>query len=193
MEKYKNIIDKVSAKLIDSIGYERYSHSIRVMEEAIKLSAIFCCDEKKAAIAGLLHDCGKFSDEDELLKNAYNFDIIQRDACIANSALIHGVLGAEIARKEFHIEDRDILSAIRYHTTGRENMTLIEKIIYISDYIEPERNFPGVDEIRKLAYENLDLALLKAMDKTIKHIIDKGFYIHPDTINARNYLINKIK
>ncbi len=193
MEKYKKLIDKVENKLINSIGDERYLHSIRVMEEAIKLANIFNCDERKAAIAGILHDCGKFKNEDELLKNAYNFDIIQRDAYSTNFALIHGALGAEIARRELNIEDRDILNAIQYHTTGRENMTLLEKIIYISDYIEPDRNFPGVDEIRKLAYENLDLALLKAMDKTIKYIIDKGYYIHPYTIDARNYLINKIK
>lgn len=193
MIKNKNFIHEVEKRLINSIGSERYFHSVRVMEEAVKLASIYKCDKEKAAIAGLLHDCGKFKNEDELLKKSCDFDIIQSGAYFTNTALIHGVLGAEIAKREFHIEDRDILNAIQYHTTGRENMTLLEKIIYISDYIEPDRNFLGVDEIRKLAYENLDLALVKAMDKTIKHIIDKGYYLHPDTINARNYLIFKIK
>lgn len=193
MEKYKNFIHKMKEKLINNIGDERYRHSIRVMEEAVKLASIYNCDEEKAAIAGLLHDCGKFKNEDELLKNAYDFGIIQSGSYFNNTSLIHGALGAEIARRELQIKDRDVLNAIQYHTTGRENMTLLEKIIYISDYIEPDRNFPGVGEIRKLAYENLDLALLKAMNKTIKHIIDKGYYLHPDTINARNYLVFKIK
>lgn len=193
MEKYMAFIASVKDKLIEKIGYSRYVHSLGVMKEAVKLSHIFQCDEEKAAVAGLLHDCGKFQDKDELLKKAYDFGIIQKDACTVFSELIHGALGAEIAKKEFNITDEDILNAIRYHTTGKENMTLLEKIVYISDYIEPGRDFPGVDEIRRLAYENLDLAILKAMDNTLKYIIDKGFYIHPDTINARNYLINKIK
>lgn len=193
MEIYKELMERVKEKLIFTIGNDRYQHSVRVMEEAIKLANIYDCDEEKAAIAGLLHDCGKFKNEDELLKSAYDFGIIQRDDYSINASLIHGTLGAEVARRELHIEDSDILDAIQYHTTGKEDMTLLEKIIYISDYIEPDRNFPGVDEIRRLAYENLDLALLNAMDKTIKHIIDKGYYIHPDTINARNYLINEIK
>lgn len=193
MENYKKFMNRVKEKLILSIGNERYLHSVRVMEEAIRLANIYSCNEEKAAIAGLLHDCGKFRNEEELLKSTYDFGIIQRGAYIVNSALIHGALGAEVARRELNIEDKDILDAIQYHTTGKEDMTLLEKIIYISDYIEPGRNFPGVDKIRQLAYENLDLALLNAMDKTIKHIIDKGYYIHPDTISARNYLINEIK
>ena len=193
MEENKNLIKSVEEKLISSIGKERYLHSIRVMNEAIKLANIFGCDKDKAAIAGLLHDCGKLKNKDELLKNIHDFGIIQSVSCSTNIALLHGAIGAEIAKREFRIEDIDILNAIKYHTTGRENMTQLEKIIYIADYIEPYRNFPGIDDIRKLAYENLDLTLLKAMDNTIKHIIDKGDYIHPDTIYARNYLVNKIK
>lgn len=195
MVEHEELVNQSKTKLICSIGYERYLHSVRVMEEAIKLAKIFNCDIEKAATAGLIHDCGKIEDEGEyeLLKKSYDFDIIQSDIYIDNSALIHGVLGSEIARHEFQIDDIDIINAIRYHTTGRPNMTLLEKIIYISDYIEPGRKFPGVDEIRKLAYKNLDKALLKAMDKSIKYLIDKGLYIHPYTLNARNYLINEIK
>lgn len=193
MVEYEEIVNSSKTKLISSIGYERYLHSVRVMEEAIKLARVFNGDIDKAAIAGLFHDCGKFEDEYELLKKAYDFDIIQSDIHIDNSALIHGILGSVIARQEFQIEDIDIINAIRYHTTGRPNMTLLEKIIYISDYIEPGRKFPGVDEIRKLAYKDINKALLKAMDRSINYLIDKGLYIHPDTLNARNYLVNEIK
>ncbi|MFA5523926.1 MAG: bis(5'-nucleosyl)-tetraphosphatase (symmetrical) YqeK [Tissierellales bacterium] len=193
MDKYRDFMIKSKEKLIDSIGKERYDHSVRVMEEAIKLANVYNCDQEKAAIAGLLHDCGKYLNENELLKNAYEFGIIRRDNHGINLALIHGELGVEVARRDFGIKDKDVLDSIQYHTTGKEDMTPLEKIIYVSDYIEPDRKIQGVDEIRQLAYENLDLALLNAMDKTIKHIIDKGYYIHPDTINARNYLIDEIK
>lgn len=193
MENFLYLINQVEKKLISNIGYKRYLHSVRVMEESIELAKIFNCNVEKATIAGLLHDCGKFESKQELLKKSFDFDIIQKDAHIDDSALIHGALGAEIARQEFKVEDMDVLNAIRYHTTGRPNMSLLEKIVYISDYIEPGRNFSGVNIVRKLAYKNLDVALFKAMNQTIKYLIDKELYIHPDTFNARNYLINEIK
>lgn len=189
------IIDKfqIREKLIKNIGHYRYEHSIRVMEEAEKLAKRYGYNENKASIAGLLHDCGRLLDKFEILKKAYDFDIIQKDNRVNNFPLIHAPLGAEIARREFNILDEDILNAIRYHTTGRPNMSLIDKIVYIADYIEPERNFNGLDEVRKLAYDDLDKAILKAMDNTIKYLINKGAYIHPDTINSRNFIINEIK
>lgn len=193
MENFLYLINQVEKKLISNIGYKRYLHSVRVMEESIELAKIFNCNVEKATIAGLLHDCGKFESKQELLKKSFDFDIIQKNAHIDDSALIHGALGAEIARQEFKVEDMDVLNAIRYHTTGRPNMSLLEKIVYISDYIEPGRNFTGVNIVRKLAYKNLDVALFKAMNQTIKYLIDKELYIHPDTFNARNYLINEIK
>ncbi|SDZ34452.1 putative HD superfamily hydrolase of NAD metabolism [Proteiniborus ethanoligenes] len=191
MDNHLDIIKNSKDILINSIGLERYLHSVGVMEEARKLSLKYNSDIEKATIAGLLHDCGKYADKSELLKKAYDFGIIQKGQVNIIPELIHGALGAEIAMKEHKIDDRDIIDAIKYHTTGKPNMSLLQKIIYIADYIEPSRDFFGVDEIRKLAYDDLNKALLKAMDNTIKHVIDRGYYIHPDTIAARNYLINE--
>ena len=81
--------------------------------------------------------------------------------------------------------------AIGCHTTGRENMTLLDKIIFIADYIEPGRKFYGVDEVRELAYKDLDKAVLLSLENTIRHILNKGVLIHPNTINARNYIIKE--
>ncbi|MBU5311225.1 bis(5'-nucleosyl)-tetraphosphatase (symmetrical) YqeK [Tissierella carlieri] len=176
-------------KLIKSIGEKRYNHSIRVMETAIELAHTYNIDIEKIKTAAVLHDCAKIIDETYLLKRASDFDIIL-DACMEyNHELIHGPLGAKIAKEEYGIKDSEILDAIYYHTTGREKMSILDKIIYMADYIEPYRNFPGVEEVRRLAFDNLDKALLLAMEKTIIFLIERNKVIHPDTIRARNYLI----
>lgn len=180
-------------KLKLDIGVNRYNHSIRVRDTAVKLAKIYKCDINKALVAGLLHDCGKFYDKDYLLKQAFEFGIISDESYISNRQIIHAPLGAYIAHKEYGIEDKEILDAIRYHTTGRDNMTLLEKIIYIADYIEPQREFVGLDELRDLAWENINAAILKALNDTIIHLINSGSRIHIYTINARNYLIKNIK
>lgn len=176
-------------KLKVDIGVNRYNHSIRVRDTAVKLAKIHNCDINKALVAGLLHDCGKFYDKDYLLKQAFEFGIINDESYISNRHIIHAPLGALIAHKEYGIEDKEVLDAVRYHTTGRENMTLLEKIIYMADYIEPQRDFVGLDEVRDLAWENIDAAILKALNDTIINLIDRGRKIHVYTINARNYLI----
>ncbi|CDI50238.1 metal dependent phosphohydrolase [Clostridium tetani 12124569] len=87
------------------------------------------------------------------------------------------------------IKDQDILNAIRYHTTGRENMTMLEKIIYLSDYIEPGRKYPGVEKVRELAFQDIDKALINSFNITIKYVIEKDQVLHLDTIKGRNFLL----
>jgi predicted HD superfamily hydrolase involved in NAD metabolism len=176
-------------KLIQSIGEKRYSHSLRVMETGAKLAKIYNADLEKVKIAGILHDCGKISDETYLLKRAFDFGIILDNSMEHNHELIHGPLGAEIAKLEYGIEDIEILDAIRYHTIGREDMSILDKIIYIADYIEPERNFKGVEEVRELAFVDIDQSIIMSIEKTISFLIENNKLIHPDTIKARNYLI----
>ena len=180
---------KFKEQLISDIGKNRYEHSLRVMEEAIKLAKRYNCDIKKAKIAGYLHDCAKLTDRDQLLKMSVNFDIIDNIVLKENTELIHGPLGSKIANCKYGITDEEVLNAIKYHTTGRVGMTILDKVIYLADYIEPMRNFPGVDKVRNLAYENLNMAVLQAFDQTIKFLIDKGELISRLTIDARNDLI----
>ncbi|KGG80182.1 phosphohydrolase [Caloranaerobacter azorensis H53214] len=187
------MIHEIKEKLKNYISEERFIHSIGVMETAEKLAEIYGCDKYKAQLAGLLHDCGKLKDDRELLKKAFEFGIILDDIEDVNIALLHGPLGAEIAKSEFGIKDLEILNAIRYHTTGRENMNLLEKIIYIADCIEPNRDFPCVKTLRELAFSDLDKAILTAMGNTIKYVVDNGWILDVETIKARNFLIKKYK
>lgn len=178
-------------KLKENIGENRYNHSMGVMKTAMDLAKLYNYDEDKASIAGLLHDCAKYDDKIYLLKRANDFDILLDIVMQLNPELVHGPLGSYIAEWEYNISDKEILDSIYYHTTGRENMTLLDKIIYISDYIEPSRKFPGVDHIRSMAYENLDMSLLMAMDNTIEFLLNRKKLIHLNTIKARNYLLSK--
>lgn len=179
-------------QLMRDIGQERYEHTLRVVQTALELGKRHNIDEEKVKIAAMLHDCAKFQGQINWLKLASDFDIILDAYMVNNPDLIHAPLGAKIAKLKYNVEDIEILNAIYYHTTGRENMTILDKIIYIADYIEPARNFPGVDEIRKESYNNLDKGILLAMDNTIKFLIDKGKIIHPNTIKARNSLLMEL-
>ncbi|TJX14764.1 HD domain-containing protein [Tissierella creatinini] len=185
----KSILD-IKEKLIRTIGEKRFIHSIGVMETAVDLAKKYGVDEDKARMAGLLHDCAKYRDHLYLLKRVSDFDIILDDMMLQNKELIHGPLGAKVAEIEFGIKDKEILSSIYYHTIGKEDMSLLEKIIYIADFIEPGRTFQGVDFHREYAFKHLDGALRLSMDNTIKHLVDKGRLIHLNTIKARNYLIS---
>ncbi|MTI68748.1 MAG: HD domain-containing protein [Firmicutes bacterium] len=187
------LINIYEDKLKNTIGNKRYNHSLGVMKTAIKLAKKYNVDKKKAAIAGLLHDCAKYKDIQLLLKRACEFGIILDNTMKKSPSLIHGPLGAEVANKEYNVKDKEILDAIRFHTTGRENMTILEKIVYISDYIEPNRKFNGIENIRYIAYRDLEQALILSMNNTIKYIIDRDLLIHMNTIKARNSLINENK
>lgn len=182
------MIETVSKSLINTIGKDRYQHSIRVMNTSINLAKVYGEDMEKTRIAALLHDCGKISNVKDLLSKASEFDVVLDELMRENTSLIHAPLGAKLAEKVYNINDQYILDAIRYHTTGRENMTLLDKIIYISDYIEPERSFEGLDLVRKLAFTDLNRSILISMNDTIKFLIEKDELIAVDTINARNYL-----
>lgn len=175
--------------LIKDIGKKRYEHSLRVMNMAMKLAKIYDVDVDKAGLAALLHDCGKLQEQTNLLKVAKDFGIIIDNYMTYNDDLVHGPLGAYMAKTKYNIKNEAILNAIRYHTTGKKHMTTLEKIIYISDYIELGRDFPGLKEIREISLKDLDRGLLMAMNSTISFLAKENKLIHPYTIEARNYLI----
>ncbi|WMJ82334.1 bis(5'-nucleosyl)-tetraphosphatase (symmetrical) YqeK [Clostridium sp. MB40-C1] len=181
--------DKIIQYLKENLKESRFKHSISVMETAVKLADIYGEDIEKAKIAGLVHDCAKYLQRDRMLSVAgeYGYDITK--VCFKNSSLLHGAAGAYVAKNIIGIEDEDILNSITYHTTGRRKMSMLEKIIFIADYIEPLRDFPGVDVVRKMAYKDIDKSLIMAFDKTIKYVVEKGQLLHSDTVEARNYMI----
>jgi predicted HD superfamily hydrolase involved in NAD metabolism len=175
-----------------SISSKRYMHSVNVADTAVKLAGHYGCDAGKAKLAGLVHDCARELSLDQL-KNCLTLENIEADSLTMEiKELLHGPAAVHICRKVFDIRDEEILNAVRYHTTGRENMSLMEKIIYLSDIIEPSRCFGGVEKLRGLAFSNLDEALVAAFDMSIQYIISKNGLIHLDTIQSRNYLLREL-
>ncbi|NLK07212.1 MAG: HD domain-containing protein [Firmicutes bacterium] len=185
----ENFDETTLKKLQNLISPSRYAHSLRVAAVAGELARIYGAPIKKAKLAGLLHDCGKSTSNNILLNRVLEFGIVMDEVELIQVGLTHGQVSARLAMRDFGVQDEDILAAICYHTTGREGMSLLEKIVYLADYLEPQRNFPGLDELRELAKENLTAALVQAMDLTLIHIIERGLVIHPRTVAARNWAL----
>ncbi len=165
IEEWESILKK---RLSD----KRYAHTLRVREEAIRLAGRWGADEKKAELAALLHDfCRNLSVEesDELVRE-YGLD----KKYLGNVSLAHSQIAARLLPREYGVEDPEILSAVSHHTTGGLNMTVLDKIIYLADTIEPGRRYPGVDELREMAYNDLDKACLSALDRSIRFVRSKG-------------------
>lgn len=167
----------------------KFAHSLRVMETAKSLALQYDADVHKAAIAGLLHDCARALTLEEQLKKADDAGILLDEIQRREKVLIHGPLGAVMAREIYGVEDREILRAVELHTTGDIAMTVLDKVVYLSDYIEPGRKFPGVEDIRAKAAVDLDSAVVLALESTIIHVISQGKLLHPKTIASRNYIL----
>ena len=183
---------QIEKLLKEMLPETRLNHSLSVSKCAIKLSEIYKCDKEKAKIAGLVHDCAKYFTNEQIEDCVKKFNIELDPLEVNNRALSHSVIGSYVAREVFNINDEEILSAIKYHTTGKENMSLLEKIIYMADLVEEGRKFPKVEELRELTFGGkLDEALLLSFNNTIKFIIDNNQLIHPRTVSARNYILNK--
>ncbi|MBC8014598.1 MAG: bis(5'-nucleosyl)-tetraphosphatase (symmetrical) YqeK [Sporomusaceae bacterium] len=184
---YTEIISELAARL----SPKRLQHSIGVSKTAESLAARFGCDKRKAGISGLFHDLAREVPVNELLPRCQAFGIVVNDIESAEPILLHGPLAAKLAHAEFGIDDAEMLQAILLHTTGGPNMTVLDKIIYLADVIEPGRTFKGVEKIRKAALTNLDKALLASIDQSIRYIVKEGGLIHPATIAARNEILLK--
>ena len=173
-----------------NLSTKRFIHSLGVAEEAVRLAKRYSCDTQKAYIAGLVHDCAKELNTEisiALLKDKYNVEIT--DEFIQSPRLLHGLVGSYLINDLFNISDPEIIDAVRYHTTGKANISLLSAIIYIADYIEPNRIYGDVDFLRKLTYNNLNEGLLYSLEYTIYNLVENNLPIHTDTIHFRNYLL----
>ncbi len=162
-------LEYIKKDLKESIGDKLYVHCVNVMNTSIDLAEHYKIDLEKARVAGLLHDCGKLFNKK-----------------IGN--LEHASLGAKIAKDKYEIEDSEIIDAILYHTTGKENMTMLEKIIYLADKIEVNRSYDGVDEIRELAYINIDKAIMRSFESTFGYLKTKNVYIDKQSLDSYEFL-----
>lgn len=180
-EKLKNNIKPL-------LSADRYNHSISVALTAANLSFVHNENIDNAIIAGMYHDIAKELNNNELINVSKEYDIKLSNEDIDSPQVLHGIIGAEIVKHKFNIINEDILNAIRNHTMGRENMSNLEKIIYISDYIEPLRNLiPNIEEIRLMAYNNLDMCIFLITKNVINYLNNKNVKIHSNTILTNKF------
>lgn len=185
-------LNEVRSIIKEKLSLDRYEHTIRVYDTAIQLAKRYDVAIDKVSLAALLHDYAKCFTEDELKQSITKFSL-PRELLQYHKELWHGPVGAMIAKEKYGIVDQTILNAIYYHTTGRENMGVLELIIFVADYIEPGRSFPGVEEVRNMAELNLKEAARKALQNTIIFLMRKDATIYPDTFLAYNELTNQMK
>jgi predicted HD superfamily hydrolase involved in NAD metabolism len=176
--------------LKERLSEKRFAHSIEVMKEAGRLARRFGADPEKAELAGLLHDITKECGPKEQLQLCEKFGITVSESERAIPKILHAVTGAAVLERELGITDPEILDAVRYHTTGRERMGLLEKIIYIADCVEPTRNYYGVQKIRAaLKRDGLNAAILTALTGTISVHIERDSLLDLSSVKARNYFL----
>ena len=185
----KSISCKALRKQMEKVQDEkRYEHTLGVAFTAASLAMRYGADVKQAQVAGLLHDCAKCMTNEERLsickKNKLEVTPVEK----ANPFLLHAKVGAFLAKEKYGIQDEEILSAVRCHSTGRPNMPLLEKIVFTADYIEPSRKTaPNLDEVRTMAFQNLDIALCKILSDTLNYLDTVDQEIDPMTKETYHY------
>jgi predicted HD superfamily hydrolase involved in NAD metabolism len=181
-------IEKIKQNLKRKLNSDRYEHTISVAYIAIALAMRYDYDIKKAEIAGLLHDCAKCIPDDTKLSKCMKYNISISDIERENPYLLHAKLGAFLAMNKYRVDDKDIVSAILYHTTGRPSMSTLEKIIYIADYIEPNRTKAfNLSEVRRIAFVDLDLTMYLILRDTVEYLKKNPKNIDVMTIKAYEY------
>lgn len=185
-------LKELKKKIKKSMDENRYEHTMGVMYCCAALAMRYEYDVEKAMLAGLLHDCAKCMPNDKKLKTAEKHGIEVTRLERKNPFLLHAKLGAYLAEKKYGVTDKDILSAIRWHTTGCPEMTLLDKIVYVADYIEPKRSrAPNLKEVRRLSFIDIDRALLKILSDTLEYLKDSTEDIDLMTKMTYDYYINK--
>lgn len=190
----KGYTDEWKKRIPEMLSPKRLKHTLGVRETAVNLAKHYGEDEEKAEIASMCHDIfrGKPIDEINALVKHYGLD----DIYLNNANLAHGKLAACFMKEEMGIEDSQLLDCVSFHTTGRADMTMNEKIVFIADAIEPGRDYPGVEEIRKYAFDDIDKACYLSLKGTVEHLMESGMKyedIHHDTTDALKYFEERIK
>lgn len=163
----------------------RFQHVLGVEQAALVLADQYGCDPKKASLAALLHDYTKEVEDQVFLDLIAKYDL-DKDLLNWDNNIWHGVVGAYKIAEDFGLEDEEIFQAIQRHTVGAGQMTLLDKVLYVADYIEPNRDFPGVDEARRIAKESLDKAVAYETAQTISYLAKKGIPIYPQILETYN-------
>lgn len=185
IQKNNEYISVIQSKLTD----ERFIHSLNVAKCSLTLAKKYGANEQKAYLAGILHDIMKNATYEEMLNEIKKANFTLTDVERNNHKLWHAIAGAAFIKNELNIKDEEIISAIYCHTTAKKNMTLLDKIIYVADFISEDRTYNGIEEIRLAANENLEKAMIIGLQFTIYDLAKKQQLIHPSSIEAYNQLI----
>lgn len=180
-------ISQLRPVALSYLKHKRIPHVLGTEQEAIRLAERYGADVEKARVAALLHDCTKKLDMESQLTLCDHYGIQLDELEQVSLKLLHSKTGAALAGDVFGV-DEEIYNAIWWHTTGHAGMTLLEKIIYLADYIEPSRDFPGVDKLRSVCYKDLNEGLLMGLEMTIREMTDMGNPVHRATLEARDAL-----
>jgi len=183
--------EKIITLIRSKLNADRFNHSLNVADSAKELALIYGADADKAYTAGLLHDVMKNASPEEQLGVLSEAGIELMPVERENKKLWHAIAGAAYVKFVMGIDDRDIIRAVRYHTTGRAGMSLLERIVYLADYISADRNYNGVEDMRRLCRSDSDEAILYALTFGIPDLVSKGRVIHPDSIDLYNEVIIK--
>ncbi len=191
MSIYADFTD-ITGQLFDRLDKKRFLHTLGVASTAACIAMSLGYDIRKAYLAGLLHDCAKYMDDSEYVAYCEKHDIDVEDVEAKNPALLHAKVGAYQAHKKYGIVDGDVLSAIRWHTTGRPAMTELESIVFLADYIEPGRSCdPDLPVIRKEAFEDINKAICHVYHNTMNHLTQSDKTLDPMTEKAYLYYMDK--
>lgn len=189
-ERNAEFLEEIKKRLTEP----RFIHSINVADEAKNLAKKYGADPEKAYTAGLLHDILKDTPKKDLL------NLLTVDYCVPlspvellNNKLWHAIAGSLFIEKELNVTDKDIISAVRYHTTAKPDMNPLEKVVYIADFISADRTYDGVDRMREKTAISLDLAMREGLQFSIIKLVTAEKAIHPDSVNAYNQIIEGVK
>ena len=175
------------------MSLKRFTHTLGVVEMSEKLAKIYNADIEKCKVAALLHDICKEMDMEyikNICKNNFMNELSEED--LENNEILHGFAGAYYVKNELGVNDKEILNAIKYHTIGAKNMTLVEKIVYIADAIEYGRNYPSVVEIREETFKNLDKGILMEIEHKKKYLESIGKKSHPNTYKFKKEILKEL-
>lgn len=184
----------IMTELSEVLSPERFQHTLGVLAWAEKMATRFDLPSQginleQVRLAALLHDCAKSLTDQQLIMAAKQAGIQLTRDYHDQPFLLHAPIGAIIAKKDYQLTDDLVLQAIARHTLGADQMTALDKVIFIADMVEVHRQYPGVEALRKLSLEDLEQALLAALNSNIKHLIALGVVIHPQTVSTRNALL----
>lgn len=183
-------LQEMEKKVQSNMDPKRYRHTLGVMYTAGALAMSHGVDINAAMIGGLLHDCAKCVPKDIMHKKCDEYGVVLSEFESSNMALIHAKLGVAVAKKDYGITDEKILDSISYHTTGRPDMDVLEKIVYIADCIEPYRTLPGLEKLREFAFTNLDKAVYECSKNSLEHLRNRKIPIDSMTQKTFEYYKN---